>query len=209
MDELNELKHAWKTMADSRTVNEYSVEEIRKIVKGRSNNELLKIRRKIIIEWTMALLLSLFLVLFIYFFNPSDTPFALLLVTIILAISFVPYIKVIRLKYSRHPDLKTYLTEFIIRFERLIKQYVQMAAILIPIAGAGGFLLGIHSTAAQSNWDVFFIFRNVVLALLILVAVSFTGYWLQKRYFTWVYGKNIQRLRDCLNDLEEVEHQEE
>jgi hypothetical protein len=205
MDELDNLKHAWKTMADSRTVSEYSLEEISKIVKGRSNNELLKIRRKIITEWSIALSLSLFLVLFIYFFNSNDTYLALMLVSLILSISFVPYIKVIRLKFSTHPDLKTYLSEFIHRFERLIKQYIQMAAILMPIAGIGGFLLGIRSTAVHANWDRFLKFQYLLLALIIVVLVSLVGYWLQKRYFTWVYGKNIQRLRDCLNDLEEVD----
>jgi len=209
MDELNELKHAWKTIADSRNGCEYSLIEIKKIVKGRSNNELLKIRRKIIFEWSIALLLSLSLVLFIYFFNPNDTYLAVLLVSIILAISFVPYIKVLRLKFSSHPDLKTYLTEFIHRFERLIKQYIQMAALLMPIAGVGGFLLGIRSTALQINWNGLFQFKNLIIAFLIAVLVSLLGYWLQRRYFKWVYGKNIQRLRDCLNDLEEVDTTED
>jgi hypothetical protein len=209
MDELNELKHAWKTIAESRNVSEYSLDEIKKIVKGRSNNELLKIRRKIIIEWSLTLLLSLFLVLFIFFFNPNDTNAALLLVSLILAISFVPYIKVIRLKFSSHPYLKTYLTEFIHRFDRLIKQYMQMAAILMPIAGVGGFLLGIHSTATDADWQSMFNFLNLTIAFLIVLLVSFLGYWVQRRYFIWIYGKNIQRLRDCLNDLEEAEHHEE
>jgi lysylphosphatidylglycerol synthetase-like protein (DUF2156 family) len=212
MDEINELdklKHAWKTMADFRSNNEYSVEEIKKMVSGRSNNELSLIRRKIIIEWSMALLLSLFLVLFIYFFNPGDTRYALLLVLIILAVSFVPYLKVIRLKHSSHTNLKIYLAEFIFRFEKLIKQYIQMAAILMPIAGLGGFLLGLHSVANQSEWEVMFKLTNLVLVFLLVILISFVGYWMQKRYFAWIYGKNMERLRNCLKDLEEADNYEE
>jgi len=208
MDELDNFKNAWKSMAELRTKDEYSAVEIKKLVTGRSNNELSKIRRKIIVEWAMAILLSLFLVLFIYFINPKDAPYALLLVLIILSISFVPYIKVIRLKYSSHADLKTYLSLFIYRFEKLIKQYIQMAAILVPIAGVGGFLLGLHSVASIEGQEEIFSFKNLLIAVLLVVVVSFSGFWLQKRYFTWIYGKNIQRLRNCLNDLEEAETHE-
>ena len=79
-----------------------------------------------------------------------------------------------------------------------------MAAFLIPIAGLGGFLLGFHS-AAQEDWPVFFQNLNLILLLLFVAFISFCGYWLQKSYFRWIYGKNMQRLRQCLDDLNEVE----
>jgi hypothetical protein len=208
MDELDSFKNAWKSMAEIRTKEEFSAEEIKKLVTGRSNNELSKIRRKIIVEWAMAIMLSLFLVLFVYFVNPKDAPYALLLVLIILSISFVPYIKVIRLKYSSHADLKTYLSLFLYRFEKLIKQYIQMAAILVPIAGVGGFLLGLHSVANIEGQAEILGVMDLLIAILVVMVVSISGFWLQKRYFTWIYGKNIQRLRNCLKDLEEAETHE-
>jgi hypothetical protein len=204
MNDLDNLKDAWKSISEPGAVSAYSADELRRMVRKRSNNELSKIRRKIILEWSVAFLLSLFLVLFVRVINPADTKFALLFIGLILAVSFIPYVKVIRLKLANHPDLKSYLTLFIARFERLIKQYIRMAAFLIPIAGLGGFLLGFHS-AAQEEWPVFFQKLNLILLLLFVALISFCGYWLQKRYFRWIYGKNIQRLRHCLDDLNEVE----
>ncbi len=204
MNDLDNLKDAWKTISQSGAMSAYSTNELRLMVRKRSNNELSKIRRKIIMEWSVAFLLSLFLVLFVRVINPADTKYALLFIGVILAVSFIPYVKVIRLKLANHPDLKSYLTLFIDRFERLIKQYIRMAAFLIPIAGLGGFLLGFQS-AAREDWPVFFQNFNIVLLLLFVAFISFCGYWLQKRYFRWIYGKNIQRLRQCLDDLNEVE----
>ncbi|MGD9992005.1 MAG: hypothetical protein AB7S69_01790 [Salinivirgaceae bacterium] len=204
MNDLDNLKDAWKSISEPGAVSAYSADELRRMVRKRSNNELSKIRRKIILEWSVAFLLSLFLVLFVRVINPADTKFALLFIGLILAVSFIPYVKVIRLKLANHPDLKSYLTIFIDRFDRLIKQYIRMAAFLIPIAGLGGFLLGFHS-AAQEEWPVFFENLNLILLLLFVALISFCGYWLQKRYFRWIYGKNIQRLRQCLDDLNEVE----
>lgn len=205
MNELDDLKNAWKTISEAGTKKEYSADDLKKIVKKKSNNELLKIKRKIIFEWTIAITLSLFLVLFIRFINPDDTKYALVFIGIILAISFYPYLKVLQFQNSNHPDLKKYLNEFLNRFDRLVKQYIQMATILIPVAGIGGFLLGYHSAASQADWLGFFKFINIVLLTLFVGLISFGGYWVQRRYFKWIYGKNIQRLRDCLIDLEEVE----
>lgn len=204
MNDLDNLKDAWKSISHPGGVSAYSADELGRMVRKRSNNELSKIRRKIILEWSVAFLLSLFLVLFVRIINPADTKFALLFIGLILGVSFIPYLKVIRLKFANHPDLKSYLTLFIDRFERLIKQYIRMAAFLIPIAGLGGFLLGFHS-AAQQEWQEIFHGYNLILLLLFVAFISFCGYWLQKRYFHWIYGKNIQRLRQCLADLNEVE----
>lgn len=204
MNDLDNLKDAWKTISQPGALSAYSAEELRRMVRKRSNNELDKIRRKIIMEWSVAFLLSLLLVLFVRVINPAETKFALLFIGLILGVSFIPYLKVIRLKLANHPDLKSYLLLFIDRFDRLIKQYIRMATFLIPIAGLGGFLLGFHS-AARQEWQEFFQLNNVIYLLLFVAFISFCGYWLQKRYFRWIYGKNIQRLRQCLDDLNEVE----
>ncbi|MBI9069421.1 MAG: hypothetical protein JEZ09_19135 [Salinivirgaceae bacterium] len=206
--ELDNLKNAWKTISESVPEKEYSAEELKKMVKKRSNNELSKIRRKLIIEWTLALALSVYLVLFIHFINPADTKYALIFVLVILGISFFPYMNIIHLKLSNHPDLRTYLAEFISRFDKLVKQYVRMATVLIPVAGLGGFLLGYHSGAGEAEWSSFFQWLNVLLVAVFVLLISLGGFWMIRRYFKWIYGKNIQRLRACLADLEEAEKEE-
>jgi len=204
MNELDNLKNAWKAISEAESLKEYSADDIKRIVKKRSNSELSKIRRKLIFESTFTFVLSVFLVLFIHFINPNDTKFALLFIGVVLSISFLPYINVINLKLSNHPDLKSYLGEFIVRFDKLVKQYIRMAAILVPIAGVGGFLLGFHSAATQDEWNSFFTLPSLLLIVLFVAFISIGGCWFQRRYFKWVYGKNLHRLRNCLTDLEDV-----
>jgi len=203
-DELDNIKNAWKAISEAGAGMEYSAEELHKIVRKRSNNELDKIRRKILLEWSLAIVLSVLLVLFIHLVNPADTRLALFFIGAILALSLMPYVKVIRLKYSNHPDLRTYLREFIVQFNRLIQQYIRMATFVIPLAGLGGFLFGLHGATTPQEWQQFFTGFNVVLLVLFVAVISMAGYWLQRRYFKWIYGKNMQRLNNCLADLDEV-----
>jgi hypothetical protein len=208
MSEFDNLKNAWKTISEAGTTQKYSANDIKKIVKKKSNNELFKIKRKIIFEASITIAFSIFFVLFIRFINPVDTGYALFFIGVILAISLYPYIKVLQLKNSNHPDLKSYLQEFLKGFDRLVKQCIRMATVLIPFAAIGGFFLGYHSAASQAEWIGFFKFLNLFLLSVFVALVSFGGYWVQNRYFNWIYGKNIQRLRNCLIDLEEAEEQE-
>ena len=205
MNELDNLKDAWKTISEAESKKEYSVDDLKKIVKKRSNTELSKIRRKFILEWTVAIILSVFMVLFVHVINPSDTKYALLFIFVILLISFFPYINVLKLKFSNNTNLKEYLKEFIFRFDNLIKIYIRMSTILGPIAGLGGFLLGLHSTLTAEQWNDFFSIWNLVLVVLFVIIISIVACKVQRWYYKWIYGKNLQRLRDCLNDLDEAD----
>ncbi len=202
ISEIDNLKDAWKTISDVGSQKEYSADELKKIVKKQSNNELAKIRRKIIFEWTVALILSVFLVIFISSTKPADTIYALIFIVVIFGLSFVPYLNVIKLKFTSDTNLKNYLKEFVSRFDNLVKKYMRMAVILYPIAGFGGFLLGLHSKLSKDEWNSFFTSESIIWIIIILISISLLGCWIQKKYFNWLYGKNIDRLRDCLKNLE-------
>jgi UDP-N-acetylglucosamine transferase subunit ALG13 len=204
-EDFDSLKNAWNVITKADSVKGYSADELRKIVKRKSNNEVEKIRRKIIVEWSLAIALSIILVFVIHFINAPDTKWALLFVGIILALSFIPYIRVIRLKLSNQPNLKTYLNIFIFTMSALIKKYIRMAAFIIPLAGLGGFLLGFHSASSPQEWLELFTPLNLFFLALFIAFISVGGFWLQKKYFKWMYGKNMERLQSCLSDLDEVD----
>ncbi len=208
MDELNNFKQAWRTISEAESEKEYSADDLKRIVKKRSNNELTKIRRKLIFEWSLAVFISMLLVIVIYIINPADTIYALLFIGLILGISFIPYFKVLRLRFSQYNDLKNHLTGFLDSFESLVSQYIKMSTILLPVAGLGGFLLGFHSTAGTDAFMALFTIKNILILLFSVAVISFIGHWLQRRYFNWIYGKNLERLRKCLHDLEEVQDTE-
>lgn len=203
--ELDSLKNAWKTISDAQRKNEYSDGELMKMVKKRSNNELLKIRRKLLVEWTVAIALSVLLVVFIQIINPNDTKYALVFVGLILLVSFYPYYNLLKLRFTQQANVKCHLKEFLSRFDLLVSQYIKLSVILIPIAGIGGFLLGFHSASNADEWQSFFTLRNLLILIGFVGLISVGGYWVQRRYFKWMYGKNIERLKNCVSDLEEAE----
>jgi hypothetical protein len=202
ISEIDNLKDAWKTISDAGSQKEYSADELKKIVKKQSNNELAKIRRKILFEWTIAFILSVFLVVFISSVKPADTLYALFFIVVIFGFSFIPYINVIKFKFTPDTTLKNYLEEFISRFDNLVKKYIRMVVFLYPVAGLGGFLLGLHSKLPKEEWNSFFTTESIIWIIVAIVAISLLGCWMQKKYFNWLYGKNIDRLRDCLKNLE-------
>ena len=77
-----------------------------------------------------------------------------------------------------------------------------MVVFLYPVAGLGGFLLGLHSKLPKEEWNSFFTTESIIWIIVAIVAISLLGCWMQKKYFNWLYGKNIDRLRDCLKNLE-------
>lgn len=204
-NELDNLKNAWKTVSEVEQSKDYSADELQKIVKRKSNSELLKIRKKFIFEWIATIMLSIFIVLFVRFFNESDTTYAILFVLLVAGISLIPSIKIMRFIKTSNDSLKDFLIEYLASFDNLMKQYIKMAAFLLPVTIVGGILLGTHASMPESEWNTFFGFRTVSIIALIVLILSVGSYWLQKRYFNWVYGKNLKRLKACLAELELVE----
>lgn len=205
MDELNSLKQAWDAFSDVSAQKQYSSEELNKIVRKRSNNELLKVKRKLFFESGLALFLSIMLVVVVQIIKPADTFYALIFIFTILAVSFIPYIKVFKSGLVQRSNLKSHLSQFLSSFENLVEQYIRLSTILMPIAGLGGFLLGLHATLSAEEWLAFFTIASIVIILIALVAISFIGQFFLRRYFNWIYGKNIERLKGCLTELESTE----
>ncbi len=205
MDELDNLKSAWKNFDDVSTGHAYSIDQLKAMVKKRSGNELVKIKRKIILEWSVAIILSVVMVMVIRYCNKADTLYAVLFLALILSVSFVPYISIFKFKFNQIDDLRSYLTQFLNGYEMLVTQYMKLSTVLMPLAGGGGFLLGIHCTSTPDEWHSLFTIMNLVWFVLFLAFIAFTGHWVQKRYFNWIYGGNIKRLRNGLAELESEE----
>jgi hypothetical protein len=207
MNDLDDLKQSWKTISESRGNKEYSPQELLLIVKRKSNNELHRIRRKLLTEWSSAIILSVLLFFYIGYLNPNDAIFAGVFLLIILAISFVPYINLIRLNIAHYSDLRSHLKELIERYEKLVSEYTRLSFVMIPIGVLGGFAFGYHSNGSEFGWDDLFEWKKIILLIVVLVSVAFAGCYFQKKYFKWFYGKNMERIKKCIADLEEAENE--
>lgn len=205
MNELDDLKQTWKTLSESQVQKEYTHQELLLIVKRKSNNELLKMRQKLLIEWSLAIFLALLLVIYIGWLNPADTLFVGLFLLVILVVSFVPYLKLVKLKIAHYTDLRSHLHELINRYDKMVAQYTHLSFVTIPIGVLGGFALGYHSNGSTYGWDDLFEWPKFLILVLILSGVAFGGCYLQKKYFSWFYGKNLDRIKKCLAELEKAE----
>ena len=206
MNELDNYKNAWKTIAETELKKEYSVDDLKKIVKKRSNSELSKIRRKLIFEWALSLVLSVFLVAYMNFVNPSETRFAIAFVIVVFVVSFAPYMRILKFQLSQNSDLRTYLKGFLDAFNTMINQYVKLSVFLIPIASIGAFILGAQIGFDMESWAELFAAVNFIWLILSLFFIGVASYWIPRKYFKLIYGKNIKRLENCLSDLEEAEN---
>jgi hypothetical protein len=209
MDELDNLKSAWKNFGNVSTGHAYSIDQLKAMVKKRSGNELVKIKRKIILEWSVAIILSVVMVMVIRYCNKADTLYAVILMALILGISVVPYVRIFRFKFHQIDDLRSYLTRFLNGYELLVTQYIKLSAVLMPLAGGGGLLLGVHCTSTPEEWHNLFTVINLGWFTVFLAVIGFIGHWAQKRYFNLIYGGNIKRLRLCLAELDPDEAQTE
>lgn len=207
MDELDNLKEAWKTLSDVQRGKQYSQSELMQLVKRKSNNELLKIRRKLLLEWSMVIILSVLLVLYIGWLNPSDALFAVIFLLVVLGVSLVPYLNLLKFKMVHYTDLRSHLTEFIARYDKMVSEYTRMSFITIPIGVLGGFAFGYHSHGARYGWSDLFETKKFIILIVLLIVISLGGCYLQKSYFKWFYGKNLDRIKQCLTELDEAEQE--
>lgn len=203
IDELDKLKEAW--IVASEGSGNYSFDAIRKMVKKRSRNELLNIRRKFIVEWAVSVLLSICFVLYVHSIDPSKTLISVIYIALVLGISLIPYLKIMRFSFRQNEDLKTHLKLFINQFDQLVAQYIKMYVFLIPIAIFGAYMLGFVIGVNRGVETYQFQISDVIIGLTIMGLMSLFGYLILKRYFNWIYGKNIRRLKKCLSELEEVD----
>lgn len=206
MDELNHLKKIWNQVSDTKAPK-LSSDELRKIVRGRSNSEVEKIRRKLRSELATTIVLSFIIVGIVYWYKPQDTIYGVILVLVSMAVSIRYYRSLFKMKFCQGEELLSYLKMFVSNFESLIAQYNQRSMFMFPFAAAGGFLLG-RSIVDGNEWSAFFTTTNIIYLAVVVVIISVLGYQIQKRYFRWIYGKNIERLRNLIIELEQITPEE-
>lgn len=199
--ELEKLKNTWHAVVDSDTSKSFSSDELKRIVNRRSNNEISKIRRKIIFECVISILFSVGLIVFVQIIDSSKTIWVSLYISLIVALSLFPYLKVVRFSVNGGSDLKQHLSSYIKAFDNLVYQSVKIYTFLIPIGMLSAYLLGFSIGVHLENKVYEFRTLDLIIGLTVVGSVTFIGYLILKRYFKWIYGKNISRLKDCLADL--------
>lgn len=198
MDELKNLKTTWDSFSKVSEKKQYTTYQLKQLLKHKSNNEFQKIKRKMLVEFVFSIILCCFLLVYILIVDPIKIWYSLAFFIAIITISSVPYFIVKKTNVNIDNSLKEYLAEFLKKFKRI---YVNTFTVLIPITIVGSFFIGYNISDKDYLSNISF--SKITIIVAVIIALSFVGFLLQKKYFNWVYGKNLDRLKECLADLQE------
>ncbi|MDB5228616.1 MAG: hypothetical protein JWN78_2809 [Bacteroidota bacterium] len=212
MIELDELKHIWKDKIDSSIDNQHMEQEkIRELLTRRSSNIIDKLRRNLRIEICMffACLLLIACVPF-YFHSMQVTILCIVVSTVIFFPYLVYYIKKyseLKKFFSYNSSIKVSLQALVLQLEKYLDFYFWGSLLLTPVSVfLSGFAI-LYEMKALGFLLYFNIFNSAILATLLSFALLLTliSYPLMKWYIRKLYGQHLEKLKDCLKELQEAD----
>ncbi len=200
MDNIDNIKSAWQILNKANEQKKYSKAELQNIVKQKSNNEVLKIKRKMIIELYVSIGLFALLFIAILINKSHDIVFVATFLVALIIISFIPYFILRKINVKIDTNIKEYLNNFMFSFKRL---YINTYSILIPFAILGSLTIGFNINLTQLITNI--TIREILLILGIIIISYLLGLITLQLYFKWLYGKHLQRIKDCITELQSEE----
>lgn len=212
MIELERLKNIWSSnIEDDIGKQTIEQEKIRALLSKKSTSIIDKLRKNLLGEIIMfCVCLVLVACVPIYL----QTKEVVLICALIIALIFIPYLIYYLKKYnelkrffSYNQNIKSNLQLLISQLEKYLNIYFWGSLLLTPISG---FLLGfaiLYEMKALGFLIYFDAFSSANLSLILSFALLLTllSYPLMKWYIRKLYGQHLEKLKDCLRELEEME----
>lgn len=208
MVELENLKDIWKQQIDQNMDKQNIGKiELERLLKGRSTSILEKLKRNLLLEIALfAVCLVLVAAVPFYFHSKPVSVLCVLAIVII----FIPYLVYYIKKYNElnrffvfHNDIKTSLESLIQQLEKYLKIYFYGSLLLSPFAVFISALACLYEMKALGYLVYFDEFSKPTLSLILSFALLFTliSYPILKWYIRKLYGQHLEKLKDCLNEL--------
>ena len=212
MIELDNLKNIWKDNIDSNIDKQHiEQEKIRELLNRRSTNIIDKLRKNLLLEICMFCFCLLLISCVPFYFNSKEVT---LLCGIVVTIIFIPYLIYYIKKYqelkkffSYNQNIKSSLQLLISQLERYLSIYFWGSLLLTPISGfLSGFAI-LYEMKALGFLLYFDVFSSSTLSMILSFALLLTliSYPIMKWYIRKLYGQYLEKLKDCLKELQEVE----
>jgi|GEM_PF-1595186 len=206
--ELDELKNIWSDNIENDIQNQaIEKSKIQEMLKRKSSSIIEKLRRSLLLEIALfSICLVLIAAVPIYFQNKEVT----LLCLAVIVFMFIPYFVYYYKKYkelahfsSYHQDVKTNLKLLITQLEKYLNIYFWGSLLLTPISGFFSGFAVLYELKALGHLLYFDIFNAATLAIIMSFALLLTliSYPIMKWYIKKLYGRYLDNLRDCLNEL--------
>ncbi len=212
-NDIDRLKSEWNKLSNSNLKNFRTMEEIEKISKQKSKNEIHKIKRKFIIESVISIIILI--AAFVYV-HKWDTHHEALLFDIVIGITIVTLllllIPIIKLGKIHNRPIKEYLQDTVSTFKKVYNNFKLAGTIAFPI----GFICGVATGILHKTGEEFYAKAHTILAseskLAILtisfIVVSISGYFFVKYYYQLLYKKHIDQLENMLHELNNLEQED-
>lgn len=199
--ELDELKNIWqKTSQESISSQIVQKEELSLMIKGKSKDALSKLKRNMVIESILSLLCFPFFIYIILLpdiavFHKYVCGILFVVTAIILGFFWVEY-RIIQ-NFDANVDLITSLKSTVQQLSKFIRIYLIFNCILLLPMMFYGSIVGLETSGLEISSN--FLLINGLVTILI----SPLGYWWVKFYLKKVYQQHLEKLKNCLAELEE------
>lgn len=204
--ELDDLK---KIMQKNITLDTISEESFKEVKARKSLHPAEKIKRKVLYENLLSLVLGICLVAYIIIYKSTLPLFVDLLVLSITIISLAfGFGKVYQLhqllKYSSNTKV------FLINFNKAIKGYIKIftvsAIIFFPVGLYIGYTLGYSSGSDLEYSDVLAKFmekpKYLIYEVAFAIPLTIGAYYLTRKIYSKLYGKQIAEIEQLLLEIE-------
>lgn len=194
--DIDNLKSTWQAL---QTQPEPILEnnQIRKLLRGRATDTISKIKRSILIEGGLTILVSVFLIVNkSWFYSPFIIPY----LGVVMILSLVWY----AFQYSRirKIDLQKNL-------KQALQQLISILDLYLKVYLYGSFVLGLFAATLPLFWKNVTLVELTLTKNIIIVGVTIIAipayYMLIKWYIKNLYGNYVNELKEELKELEDLE----
>ena len=199
--ELESLKEIWNKPLPSE--KEVSGEEIRQILRRQSKSAIGKMKRNLMIELALMVLIYVYAVIRYDKLMPELQWFIIGIEIIYLVYFGIKYRLLSRMEQPAS-EVRSSLQKQLNTLENLLHFYLWSGLLLIPIAALGSFWIGYtYSNPVEFSRDNSLLlitsFVILVASLLICIPIFFFTKW----YIRKLYGRHIEKLKNMMNELSE------
>ncbi len=194
--DIDNLKSTWKALQNQPEIV-LKDEQIHKLLQGKATDTVSKIKRSILIEGGLTLLLSIFLMVNkSWFYSPFIIPYLATVMGLCLAWYAFKYSRIRKIDLQK--NLKQTLQQLINTLDLYLKVYLY-----------GSFILGLFAAMLPLFWKNVTIHHialsKIILITGIVVIAIPSYYFLTKWYIKNLYGNYVNELKEELKELEDLE----
>jgi len=211
MIELDDLKNIWSSNIEN-DIGKQSVEQekIRTLLKNKSTNIIDKVRTNLLREIIMFCVCLLLVACVPVYLQTKEV---FILCAIIVVVIFIPYLIYYLKKYrelkrffSYNENMKHSLQLLIQQLEKYLSIYFWGSLLLTPVSGFLLCFVILYEMKALGFLLYFDVYSSATLSMILSFALLLTlvSYPVMKWYIRKLYGQHLEKLKDCLKELEEV-----